>query len=533
MAARGQLPAIKSGKQWLIEGEGLAKPKRKTIVADPHSDVDLTTALRHIQATDLKELWVPDVLRFKDYLVEPRELISTASERLLKAAADPITEVAVAKTPFFTRSAVLLTIEDRVAYQAVVAAISPAIESALPEVVYSARLSNSTKWFLKQGTKQWVLWKERVRAEVAAKGPWLIKSDLTGFFDTIPHDLLMADIASFAEDKKIVDALSWMLSTWAIVPGRGIPQGPSASRVLGNMYMIPIDEAMLAAGFNYSRYLDDIRIVGGSKMEVISGLRLFEKECRRRGLIVSSAKTSLLEGKDAQEDGAHPERDAAQYFFEIRALRPARRELKKILRTALKDDGHIDQRDVRFSLWRLSKIREYTVLGLTLKRLEDLAPVASVVAAYLKHFVHRQITVNGISRFLSDSSRVHSTYLVTWLFAVMLERRGIMPEGWAHQARLTVRDKNQPAYLRAVAAVVMARGGKRYDISWIRSQMREERDVTLLRGYATALAWTGNLSPVDHMVLKQKGPALVRTSAYLATAQQLPSLIDSSLLAGI
>jgi reverse transcriptase-like protein len=191
------------------------------------------------------------------------------------------------------------------------------IEAQTHECVYSARLSEDDRYFLKHGTRQWVAWRRAVLAELTDDHEWMIKTDLTSYFDLIPHKTLNAEIQSLNPPPAVADALSEAMRTWEVVPGIGIAQGPNASRLLGNLYLLPVDRAMHRAGFRYFRYLDDVRIVCASRGEAVRAIRLFERECRALGLIVSGAKTQLLKGETARED-LQPDSDfdAAQYFMD-------------------------------------------------------------------------------------------------------------------------------------------------------------------------------------------------------------------------
>jgi Reverse transcriptase (RNA-dependent DNA polymerase) len=526
-AASGVLTATKSGKQWLINAEGLpTEPLRVGAAVSPPPQVDFAKAILQVSRLDISELWVPDVLRYKDQLEVSDQIVALAARRFYGEPPGAATEVDVAKTPFFTRSAVLISLDDRVAYQAAVGAIAQQAASLTPESVFSARISSDPRYFLKKGTDMWLAWHRRVRAEIKSGKSWMIKTDLVSYFDHIPHGLLLEEVSSMNPDPKVTHALRQMLSMWSVVPGIGIPQGPNASRLLGNIYLFPVDRAMIGSRYNYFRYMDDIRIVGETRAEVTAGMRLFEKECRRRGLVVSPAKTELLNGKEALADGSRSDRDLASYFLRLGNLSEARSQLKGILRAALKEDGHLDASAARFSLWRLGWIRERTILRTVIEHLEDLAPAASVVATYLGNFLDKDNIVDGLSEFLSDQDKCYSTYLVTWLFAAMLERRGALPDQWIRHADRYCKDRNQPTYLRAITASVFARGRRPADIAWLKAEARREWDPVLLRGYAVALHRAGSLDDGTARLLASKSPTLTWTIEYLKDRRSLPSLID-------
>jgi hypothetical protein len=136
--------------------------------------------------------------------------------------------------------------------------------------------------------------------------------------------------------------------------------------------MIPVDEAMLQAGYKYSRYMDDVRIAGALKTEVLA-MRRFGTECRRRGLIASPSKTKLLFGDAAEKVDQDDTRSRAVYLMDTRQRSEAKKALRATLEDRLHEDGHIDVRSTRFSLWRLAQLREEGVGKMALDRLDDLS----------------------------------------------------------------------------------------------------------------------------------------------------------------
>lgn len=530
--ADGALHAEKHGRQWLVKEEELpsSPPHRRTRqprTATPSSHYDVKRAQQHVMNTDLREVWVPDVVDFQDAPLDDR-LLSRVNSRLIESVASPSIEVPIPKTPFFTRSAVLLSLEDRIAYQAVVASFAEKAEKQTSPNVYSARLANQPgKYFFKQkGTSAWLEFRKAVRSEYEASGKWLIKTDLTAYFDTISHDLLMSEVTSLNVPPRTVGLLRMMLRTWATVPNQGIPQGPNASRLLGNLFLIPVDRAMTDAGHKYFRYLDDIYIVTSAKEEAAAAIRLFERECRLRGLLVSSAKTKPLQGKAAMEEiSSESDLDSTQYMIDSDKLPAARRELRKILKSALKGDGQIDARRARFSFWRLTLLRESSVLRSVLTRLEDLAPVASAAMAYLRPFLTRSHVSRGISEFLRDRDRASSPFTLTWILALLLDHPGPMPREWIVAARGFAQDRNQPSYLRAVAANVMARGHEVADLSWLRSEIVREFDPALIRGYIVALARADVLDKNSVKSALARAPERAALVQYVQGRTSLPSLL--------
>lgn len=526
-AASGELAAEKAGKQWVIDGAFLPTTQRAR--RKRSASYNVTLALRHVKNRDLADEWVPDVLRHADELEDSDALIRASEAQLRADGFNPAIDVEVDKSPIFTRPSSLLQIVDRVSYQAVVSSFADRVEAQTPDEVFSARLSKDSRYFTKRGPQQWALWQSHVLAKLEGGHKWMVATDLTSYFNTISHELLLSQVEALNTDPETVETLREMLSEWAPVPGMGLPQGPDASRLLANLFLLPVDRAMLDAGWSYSRFMDDIRITTSTREEGVRAIRQFQDECGRRGLIVSSSKTELLSGVNAKKAlGEDKKLGAAQYLMDANAANLARRELKTILKRALKNSPRINSRHVRFTLWRLVQLRDGGAIGQVLKNLGVLSPLATVVAGYLQPFISRKRVVDGITAFLDNPNRSYSTYITTWVLAAMSEHPGTTPPDWTRIARDRLRDRNQPSYLRAAAALVMIQGRDPADAQWAKREITREHDPTVVRGLCVGLASIGEL---DEQVADQAGrrsPALSATVKYLNGRTTRPSLISKN-----
>src|SRR5437588_2854756 len=380
-SAEGKIAAQKVGKQWLVRSDAIANLKARALPRSPAASlgVDLRAALRHIRSIDLsdRDIMIPDILRFQDQLVDSVSLLGSAAQVLSgEIELSPAPEVELPKSPFFTRTVLMLSLEDRVAYQAAVASFADRADRNIPANVYGGRRSNDPDLFLKDGVTQWLAWKERVKTDLE-NYPWMIKTDITAYFDALQHSVLFGAIEAHNPDPRILEALRRMLRAWTVAPSQGIPQGPNASRFLQNVYFLPIDQEMIAGPWRYYRFIDDIRILGHTRAEPKAGLKILERECKRRGLVLSVQKTKLLEGEDAVRDWDDAEIDAASYLMRVGRQKEARRHLRRILSRAIRGRGDLDGRQARFSLWRLMILRDDRALRTVLSDIEDLGPLSS------------------------------------------------------------------------------------------------------------------------------------------------------------
>jgi RNA-directed DNA polymerase len=92
---------------------------------------------------------------------------------------------------------------------------------------------------------------------------YVVDADLKSYFDTIPHDLLMARILDKLADNHILSLVELFLkqqimeTTTGWTPETGTPQGAVLSPLLSNIYLDLLDHLMAQSGVNMVRYADD------------------------------------------------------------------------------------------------------------------------------------------------------------------------------------------------------------------------------------------------------------------------------------
>ena len=127
---------------------------------------------------------------------------------------------------------------------------------------------------------------------------WSAHFDLSAFYDTISHDLLLSIESPRGGDQVTKKNVENWLQRWSAedektITGHGIPQGPIASNFLAEAFFLPIDIRLQNEPFQYLRYVDDIRLFGRTEVEVRRAAIVLEQECLNRGLIPQSAKFAI------------------------------------------------------------------------------------------------------------------------------------------------------------------------------------------------------------------------------------------------
>lgn len=534
----GSIKAERMGRGWIIYGDELPKNVRKRRRPAPQrGTLDFERAAAQVFRTDVRELWAPDPLRWEDLRKDTDHLISEAANRVANGGPfDPGVSVNVAKTPLLSRPGYMPSVLDRIAYHAVIASFAPQIEALISDlekavgrtVVFSARTSTDPQYLFKFWRILWLRFKNTIDKYVDKGFEYMVRSDIVGYYESMQHSALFPAIEATGAEAEAVRALRTMLTLWCPIRGVGIPQGPDASRALGNLYLVPVDQEMCHGHpWIYFRYMDDIRIMGRTRRDVVEGTTLLQEACRRRGLLLGSEKTVLLVGDDAKADLRQEEDlDRARYLFDIRRnKKQALPLLKKILKAALGQGGQLHAKKAKFSLWRLADSRDSTMVGRVCRSLEDLAPIAQIVAQFLQRFIRRHHVQQKIGVFLNDPARNLSPTLSSWLLAVCLDLPYDPPHDWASYARRVTFDGNRPQYERAIAASVLARGRQLADIEALRNALIREFQPELARGFVVALGRVGALDKGTANSVTARMPGLAVTIEYMKGRSDLPSLI--------
>lgn len=223
------------------------------------------------------------------------------------------------------RTKTLLMIEDALVYQAIANMIASRNYDLLAEhddFVFGSVLMTDTKhgtelihqgdpkyFFFKFWKSLFVRFKDSViKAIEQDKATHKFETDITGFFDSIPHYNLLLTLSNhFGVEDEILDLLSDCLNAWSgtkesSTPGVGIPQGPQPSYLLANLLLYPLDKQLISEAFKYYRYMDDIKIYGYSESELRNVLVLIDNYLKGHGLSINSKKTGITAINAAKED---------------------------------------------------------------------------------------------------------------------------------------------------------------------------------------------------------------------------------------
>jgi hypothetical protein len=122
-----------------------------------------------------------------------------------------------------------------------------------------------------------------------AGAQYVLEADAASFYEYVDHERLASELVGLTGEALVADALLNLLESW-LGSQRGLPQGPSASAVLADIYISPVQRALARAGFELSRYSDDFKVVAGTWDDVRRAQLLLESAMRDVGLVVAAGK---------------------------------------------------------------------------------------------------------------------------------------------------------------------------------------------------------------------------------------------------
>jgi hypothetical protein len=481
-----------------------------TDLYDKLSDMQLLKRAWHLARNDSRTAFMHDALRFADFAGRLDDQLTAISQALARGSyqPQPVQTIDVPKSSLSVRPGTVLEIEDAIVLQAIACLIAPKLDAKLPAGVYSWRVKPNAKGndlfndheilefpFLKGKT---------IRQELALIEPWyaawpefmeqlqyayeeegysfLVMSDIVAYFENIDLGLLRDILLQhLPHQQRIINFLMALLRywTWPSIEGaivtRGIPQGNGMSSFLGNIYLLPLDEAFMSFGrkhqIRYLRYMDDVKILTKDRRTALKALFCMNDHLRRLRLNIQGAKTEIHAGEkirqaffDERMTDPNDVVDAIQKNRKMsgdRARELAGRLEKHVKmlsrrKAVLKD---ADLRLLRRLLTAFTLLRNSRMVNLTLNQLEvnpDSRLLNSAVR-YLRVQSRNLKTIPGRIMALLQKPEELFPYQEAHFYMVMRYMRKIPKEAWGlarNRARCKMRDANH-WYIRQQAVLLL------------------------------------------------------------------------------
>lgn len=253
---------------------------------------------------------------YKDYLYKLWNQMSSGSY-----IPPPVRLKEIAKKGGGMRPLGIPTVSDRVGQTVVKVLLENTLEKLFHEDSYGYRpLKSAADALAAARTRCW-------------KYDWVVDLDIKGFFDNIPHDLLMKAVRKHCD-------CTWMLlyiERWLVAPlqkengeivarTKGVPQGSVIGPILANLYLHYCMDIWLNLHFpecKFERYADDAIIHCTSERHANEVKDKLQKRMEACGLELHPVKTKIVYCKDSNRRGKYADIsfDFLGYTFKPRMAR--------------------------------------------------------------------------------------------------------------------------------------------------------------------------------------------------------------------
>lgn len=311
------------------------------------------------------------------------------------------TRIYLPKPSGLQRPLSLLGIEDQIVLQAIANQFANRLYKKRQRVelvtVFSNNLASprDSIFFMEQWQTAYGKFQDACTEAYDQKLRWSAHFDLSAYYDTISHDLLLSIVSPDNNEPDTINTVKEWLRVWsadniAAMTGHGIPQGPIASDFLSEAFFLPIDIDLQKASFRYLRYVDDIRLFGRTENEVREAAIRLEQECRHRGLIPQSSKFDIRELNSAGEAMGSLPSIAPADGRETTEQQMTAREARQILKSAIggKPQKVKDKTRFRYVMYRAPEDTE--ILNLVLRLLPRHPEHIDAFVAYFSNYDNKE-----------------------------------------------------------------------------------------------------------------------------------------------
>lgn len=350
-------------------------------------------AIRYVKQ-DIKDDFWPDVLEYADYLDDTSTI---ESKDFNSYSPNPPIVLDIPKPTLILRPGHFIRLLDRIYYQILVGGCANMVDKKILDrnIVFAHRVNSgkaSGKRFFHDGVEAWKRFNQKTEKLFNDHpGGFLLKTDISAYFEHIKIKKLCEILKQIGVKSDVVVKIESLLSSW-FEDGIGIPQGYDVSSFLGNVYLHEVDQAMIASGFTYYRFADDIRVFALEDKDIRRAVSKLTELMRPLNLHLSGGKTSIINKTEylSKNNVFADEMDAINYSLDVSKLTDETEEsLKKIWFEIFKN-GQFNKSAFNFCLYRFRRINsEIPLKTLLAKNLFDPS-YSPLVCSYLENHINKK-----------------------------------------------------------------------------------------------------------------------------------------------
>ncbi len=230
-------------------------------------------------------------------------------------------------------------------------------------------------------------------------------TDLSNFFENISRAQIIAaleraipEIVATGPEKlhirNAIGTLDRLLGQWTFSRDHGLPQNRDASSFLSNILLSSVDREIVKKGYDYYRYVDDIRVLADTEIHARRALQDIIRELRKVGLNINASKTEILPPSVSRDNlvAYFPSQDSAttaiNQMWQSRSRRIVTRSVEYIfgILTSCIEARDTQTRQFRFAVNRVAQIVE-----------SGLFDVGDALSATLLDTLSRSLSEHAVS----------------------------------------------------------------------------------------------------------------------------------------